>query len=96
MSTIYHQLQKLVAEGESVALATIVSAKGSVPREVGAKMIIHPLGRHMGTVGGGCSEGSAPLLEIQTVRHGSRGLTGRHSMQSPGVRGGVMDVFIER
>jgi len=50
----YRQLQQLLDEGLSVAVATIVQVKGSTPREVGAKMIIHPYGRHVGTVGGVC------------------------------------------
>ncbi len=101
MSTIYHQLQKLVAQGENVALATIVSAKGSVPREVGAKMIIHPLGRHVGTVGGGCGEGDVIRTALDVIQDGQPrtvhvDLTEDISMQSLGVCGGVMDVFIER
>ena len=37
-------------------MATITEVRRSVLREVGAKMIIHPLGQHYGTVGGGCGE----------------------------------------
>jgi len=51
--------QELVHElecGETVAMATIVRRKGSVPREVGAKMLVHRGGRISGTVGGGCGE----------------------------------------
>ena len=53
-STFYHHLQELLDEGLTVAVATITDVKGSVPREVGAKMIVHPLGQHIGTIGGGC------------------------------------------
>ncbi|RME60147.1 MAG: XdhC family protein, partial [Caldilineae bacterium] len=35
-ATIYHHLQQMLAAGDTVAVATIVDAKGSVPREVGA------------------------------------------------------------
>ncbi|MCB0161976.1 MAG: XdhC family protein, partial [Caldilineaceae bacterium] len=56
MMTIYHELNKLLDQGMTVAVATITDVKGSVPREVGAKMIIHPLGKHVGTIGGGCGE----------------------------------------
>lgn len=101
MSTIYHQLQKFVADDEPVALATIVAAKGSVPREVGAKMIIHPLGRHVGTVGGGCGEADVIRTGLDVIQDGEPrtvhvDLTEDISMQSLGVCGGVMDVFIER
>ena len=57
MSTDFHLIKQFLEEGLTVALATIVEVKGSVPREVGAKMIVHPLGKHIGTVGGGCGEG---------------------------------------
>ena len=101
MSTIYHELRKLVSAGEEVALATIVSVKGSVPREVGAKMIIHPLGRHVGTVGGGCGEGDVIRTALDVIQDGIPrtvhvDLTEDISMQSLGVCGGVMDVFVER
>ena len=46
---IYNHLAAMLANRETVAVATIIDDKGSVPREVGAKMIIHPLGRHVGT-----------------------------------------------
>lgn len=38
------------------ALATIVSRKGSAPRDIGTKMLIYPDGRLVGTIGGGCVE----------------------------------------
>ena len=38
--SIYHQVNDFLAKGETVAVATIVSAKGSTPREVGAKMVV--------------------------------------------------------
>src|SRR5437667_12302384 len=49
---IIHELES----GETVALATIIKRKGSVPREVGAKMLVHRGGTISGTVGGGCGE----------------------------------------
>ncbi len=100
-ATIYRHLQKLIDEGDNVAVATIVDAKGSVPREVGAKMIIHPLGRHVGTVGGGCGEADVIRIGLDVIQDGIPrtvhvDLTEDVSMQSLGVCGGVMDVFVER
>ncbi|MCB0199253.1 MAG: XdhC family protein [Anaerolineae bacterium] len=101
MDTIYHKLSQLLAEGETVAVATITEVRGSVPREVSAKMIIHPLGQHVGTVGGGCGEAEvirAGLDAIQTGRPTTVrvDLTEDPTMQSLGVCGGIMDVFVER
>ena len=38
--TIYHELNKLLDQGMTVAVATITDVKGSVPREVGAWMAV--------------------------------------------------------
>ncbi len=99
--SIYQSLEELLTAGETVAVATVVSVKGSVPREMGAKMIIHPEGRHVGTVGGGCGEHEVILAGLDIVRTGEpqmvRGdLTEEVSLESLGVCGGSMDVFVER
>ncbi|MFA6316488.1 MAG: XdhC/CoxI family protein [Elusimicrobiota bacterium] len=39
--------------GRSAALATVISASGSTPRDAGAKMIVYDDGSFAGTVGGG-------------------------------------------
>ncbi len=98
---IYHQLQNRLAEGETVAMATIIEVKGSVPREVGAKMIIHPLGQHVGTIGGGCGEADVIRAALDVIQTGEPqvvhvDLTEDISMQSLGVCGGIMNVFVER
>jgi xanthine dehydrogenase accessory factor len=100
MKEIYHALTRILGEGTPAALATIVRVRGSVPREVGTKMIIHPLGQHVGTIGGGCGEGDvirAGLLAIHTgePQRVQVDLTEDVSMESLGVCGGVMEVFVE-
>jgi xanthine dehydrogenase accessory factor len=101
MRTIYHQIQSLLDEGLTVAVATITAVKGSVPREVGAKMIIHPYGKHVGTVGGGCGEAEVIRTGLDVITDGMPrvvhvDLTEEISMRSLGVCGGIMDVFVER
>jgi len=100
MSEIYDRLARLLDQGESVAVATIVKVKGSVPRGVGTKMIIHPLGRHVGTVGGGCGEAEVIRSGLETLHTGRPqnvhvDLTEEISMQALGVCGGTMRVFVE-
>jgi xanthine dehydrogenase accessory factor len=100
-TTIYHQLQKLLNEGQNVAVATITDVKGSVPREVGAKMIIHPYGKHVGTIGGGCGEADVIRMGLDVIQDGlprnvQVDLTEEINMQSLGVCGGVMNVYVER
>jgi xanthine dehydrogenase accessory factor len=101
MESIYDSLTRLSESGETVAVATIVDVKGSVPREVGAKMIIHPLGRHVGTVGGGCGEADVIKAALDVMQTGAPALvrvdlTEDITMQTLGVCGGIMDVFVER
>jgi len=101
MENIYAELTRMLEAGETVAVATIVDVRGSVPREVGAKMIIHPLGRHVGTVGGGCGEADVLRTALDVLQTGEPAtvhvdLTEDISMQALGVCGGIMDVFVER
>ena len=101
VESIYNHLAELIDAGETVAVATIIEVKGSVPREVGAKMIIHPLGRHVGTVGGGCGEADVMRAALDVIQTGEPAtvrvdLTEDVSMQALGVCGGILDVFVER
>ena len=101
MESIYKKLAELIEAGETVAVATIIDVRGSVPREVGAKMIIHPLGQHVGTVGGGCGEADVIRAALDVLQTGEPAtvrvdLTEDVSMQTLGVCGGILDVFVER
>jgi len=101
MESIYDKLSELIEAHETVAVATIIDVKGSVPREVGAKMIIHPLGRHVGTIGGGCGEADVIKAALDVIQTGEPAtvrvdLTEDISMKTLGVCGGIMDVFVER
>jgi xanthine/CO dehydrogenase XdhC/CoxF family maturation factor len=101
MPTIYHELTRLMDEGEMVAVATIVQVRGSAPREVGTKMIIRSDGNHVGTIGGGCGEGDVIAKGLEVIGSGrpvlmTVDLTEDISLVSQGVCGGLMDVFVER
>src|SRR5436190_746900 len=81
-------------------MATIVKRKGSVPREVGAKMLVHRGGAISGTVGGGCGEAEvwrSALNVIDTKRPTivQVDLTEEIAMESQGVCGGIFDVFVQ-
>ena len=98
--SIYQKLNSITAD-TPVAVATIIEVRGSTPREVGTKMIIHPLGQHVGTVGGGCGEADVIKAGLDIIESGQPqvvtvDLTEDISMQSTGVCGGVMNVFVER
>ncbi|GAB4448758.1 MAG: XdhC family protein [Anaerolineae bacterium] len=98
--TLYQKLNQLTPE-RPVAVATIVRVRGSAPRELGTKMIIHPLGQHYGTIGGGCGEADVIRAGLDVIETGQPrlvevDLTEDISMQSLGVCGGIMDVYVER
>lgn len=95
-------LQELIAAqaaGTPVVLATIVAARGSVPRRSGAKMLVYGDGRISGTIGGGemeariIAEAQAALADGQTrlvpysLVDPQRG--------DPGVCGGEVEVYLE-
>jgi xanthine dehydrogenase accessory factor len=97
--TFYQKLNEVIAD-TPVAVATVIRVRGSVPREVGTKMLIHPLGQHYGTVGGGCGEADVIRAGLDVIENGQPqvveiDLTEDISMQSLGVCGGIMDVYIE-
>jgi xanthine dehydrogenase accessory factor len=99
MESIYLHLNELLTAGEKVAVATVIDVRGSVPREVGAKMIIHPLGQHVGTVGGGCGEGEVIRAGLGVIQSGKStvvhvDLTEDVSLKALGVCGGTMEVFV--
>ncbi|MCC6978886.1 MAG: xanthine dehydrogenase accessory protein XdhC [Candidatus Melainabacteria bacterium] len=53
MITFYERMSDLFAEGTPFVCATIVDTQGSVPADVGAKMLVTADGAYFGTVGGG-------------------------------------------
>ncbi|MGI9058140.1 MAG: XdhC family protein [Ktedonobacteraceae bacterium] len=100
MREIFRELLENLERGETVAMATIVRRKGSVPREVGAKMLVQRDGRISGTVGGGCGEAEVwrsalNVLDTQRPVTVQVDLTEEIAMESQGVCGGIFDVFVQ-
>jgi xanthine dehydrogenase accessory factor len=84
---------------EADALITILTTKGPVPREAGAKMAISYEGKTAGTIGGGCAE-SGVMQDARTIiREGgwaTKTVDMTDSAEDDGmVCGGTMTVFIE-
>jgi len=97
---LFQQLIHDMECGETVAMATIIRRKGSVPREVGAKMLVHRGGKISGTVGGGCGEAEVWRSALNVIDTGRPttvqvDLTEDIAMESQGVCGGIFDVFIQ-
>ena len=100
MKELFQEIIQDLQSGETVAMATIVKRKGSVPREVGAKMLVHRDGTISGTVGGGCGEAEVwrsalNVIDTKRPRMVQVDLTEEIAMESLGVCGGIFDVFVQ-
>lgn len=74
MITFYERMSDLIATGTPFVCATIVDTQGSVPADIGAKMLVTADGAHFGTVGGGKIE--ARVIQESKVMLKSAGLAG--------------------
>ncbi|MDP3064848.1 MAG: XdhC family protein [Chloroflexota bacterium] len=57
MQAVIREAVRLLEQGESCVLATVVHTKGSTPQKPGAKLLVRQDGSGVGTLGGGCVEG---------------------------------------
>lgn len=95
ITTDEEQIQKKV-------LATIISRKGSAPREVGTKMLIYPDGRTVESLGGGCAEADIKIRALSMLSSDKEkaelhqvDLTGWQAEEEGMVCGGIIEVFLE-
>lgn len=91
-----------LADGSSgaKAIATVISTKGSTPRKAGAKLLVWPDGRTVGSIGGGCSEGAVIRTALDIIAEGDYkiqevDMTGDIAEDEGMVCGGIMQVLIE-
>jgi len=97
---LWSRVARLSGEGRTIAVATVVRTRGSVPRRAPARMLVHRDGTTEGTIGGG--EMEARVVEEARTLLGSddatRNLT--YAFSDPergdvGVCGGEVEVLIE-
>lgn len=85
--------------GQTVALATVIRARGSVPRHAGSKMLVYEDGRISGTVGGGEMEARVVEESKVALREGKPRLVPYSLVDpargDPGVCGGEMEIYVE-
>ena len=96
LNAVWEALLTASEAGERVALATVVGVEGSAPRHGGARMVVWPDGRIVGTIGGGTLEHRV-IAEAQEAL-----LAGRPRRYAVNLTrdlgmccGGAMEVYIE-
>ena len=88
------------AEGERVALATVVETWGSSPRPAGSRLAVTGSGRLAGSVSGGCIEGAVADIARQVMKDGTPqlldfGITDERAWEVGLACGGKLKVFVE-
>ena len=97
---VFAAVADALERGELAALVTIVSTTGSTPQRVGAKMLVFPDGRLVGTIGGGCYENDAFGKARESIRSRKPQLVHYEldddfAQETGLVCGGQMSVYIE-
>lgn len=98
-SGIFSELLAAKETGEPIALATIIRARGSVPRHAGSKMLVYEDGRISGTVGGGEMEARVVQEAVSALDDGQPRVVPYSLVDpasgDPGVCGGEVEIYIE-
>ena len=100
MEDILPSLQEWQAQGEEIALATVVRVLRSAPRPAGARLVVTRSGRMAGSVSGGCVESDVVERAMQTLDSGrptvaNYGIADELGFQVGLSCGGSIDVLIE-
>ena len=89
------------AQGERVAIATVVETWGSSPRPAGSRFIVSDAGQMAGSVSGGCSEGAVAEAAAATMQSGQPqlldfGISDEAAWEVGLACGGKLKVFLEK
>ncbi len=99
MRDVITEIDRWLADGEAVALATVVETWGSAPRLPGAKMAVTASGAIAGSVSGGCVEAAVVEAARDALRTGAPRLlhfgVADETAWAVGLAcGGSIDVFV--
>ncbi len=94
------QASAWLANGRKVALATVVKTWGSAPRQAGSQIAIRDDGAFVGSVSGGCVEGSVieaaqDVIKTGTVRTLAFGVADEDAWAVGLACGGQIEIFVE-
>lgn len=92
--------QQWLAEGRNVALATVVKTWGSAPRPAGSQLVVRDDGSFVGSVSGGCIEGSVIeeakfVIQTRRPRRLEFGVSDEQAWSVGLACGGRIEVFVE-
>jgi len=97
---IFQKIEELREKNMPVALVTVIKTSGSVPRKVGAKMLVQSDGQTHGTIGGSSVE-ALVIEEAQEAIRSNRPQIVTHDLSDQDTQdtgmicGGTMDFFID-
>ncbi|MEW6455484.1 MAG: XdhC/CoxI family protein [Acidobacteriota bacterium] len=98
---ILKELKEIIEKDKEVVIATVIDAKGSTPRRIGAKMIIKRDGTIVSSVGGGLAEAEVIKAAEEIFEGGNNRVLelkfyeGKEA-KGVGICGGKMQVFLEK
>jgi xanthine dehydrogenase accessory factor len=100
MDEVLAKAEEWRAEGEQVALATVVATRRSAPRPLGSKLAVTASGRLFGSVSGGCveadvAERAKSVLAGSAPEVVSYGIADDEAWSVGLPCGGEIDVFVE-
>jgi len=96
LADIYEEVARMHREGVAGVVATVVAVGGSTPRGAGAKMVVYPDGRTLGTVGGGAIESTVIDKAREFTASREPVLLSFDLDDDTGmICGGKMDIFLE-
>ncbi|WP_066633470.1 XdhC family aldehyde oxidoreductase maturation factor [Desulfolucanica intricata] len=100
MVKIFYDMLRLLEQGESFVLATILTQLGSAPRTAGTKMIVRKDGTIAGTIGGGLVEArvmetAREIFALQKAVVKEYNLTAAAAGQMDMICGGHIEVLID-
>ena len=101
MKDVIKDVDRWVADGARVALATVVGTRRSASRPPGSKMAINDRGEVSGMVSGGCVEGAVIEVADKVIGDGEPqlltfGIADEEAWDVGLPCGGEIDVWVER
>ena len=98
---VLQQALSWIKDGKEVAIATVISTWGSSPRPIGSQLVIDNEGSFVGSVSGGCIEGSVIGEALATISDGQNrllkfGVSNEQAWEVGLACGGDVRILVER